>query len=238
MTSSPTPLLNAEQRAWQYWFDDGLPTLVAGVGCLLAAVFFAYDESRNATPLTIAVTFIALLLYVAVLLFHRYVLDWLKTKITYPRTGYVQPPYFAEEASAPLETVSLSLQGADAKRSSDIERLHTYRKQRLMFLCVVVAMATIAMMFVQNRWICALAGILMAVALWTWGRKVQRLSWVILGGFPFVGFYMTLFQAHRVVGVRRVAYFLAGAGVVLILDGALTLLRYLRVNPRPKPTES
>jgi len=35
MPLSSSPVLNAEQRAWRYWFADGFSTLVAGLGCLL-----------------------------------------------------------------------------------------------------------------------------------------------------------------------------------------------------------
>ncbi len=233
MSSSPSSVYSAAQRAWQYWFDDGLPTLIAGIGCLLVAIFLAYDHSSNSTPLTVAICFTALVLYGAVLLFERQIVEWLKARITYPRTGYAQAPYFVEDSSQPLDLLALSMQGSDAKRPSDIERLHKYRKQRLVLTCVVAAVATGAMMFLQNRWICAAAGIAMALALWFWGRKVQRVSWLILGGFPLVGFLLAIFMSDRLPGSERIAYFLAAAGVIFILDGALTLFHYLHAHPRP-----
>ena len=70
-----------------------------------------------------------------------------------------------------------------------------------------------------------------------WGRKVYRLSWIVLGGLPFVGFYMAVFQADHIVGPDRIAFFLGGAGLILVLDSALTLLRYLRANPQPTRTQ-
>jgi hypothetical protein len=229
----PSLVLSAEQRAWQYWFDDGLPTLVAGVGCLFAALFFAYDRSQNSTHVSIVLGFTGLLVYGVVLLFNREIVDCLKSKITYPRTGFIQPPYFAEEASSSIDLTTLSMLGVDAKRSADIDRLHAYRKQRLLFVCLVIAAGAAAMMFVRSAWVCALAGVAMALALWVWGHKVQRLSWIIIGGFPIIGFYLAVFQAGRLVGPDRITFFLAGAGIVLVLDGALTLFRYLRANPPP-----
>jgi len=229
--STPSSVLSAEQRAWQYWFDDGLPSIVAGVGCLFCALFFAYDHSQNSTPVSIALCFVGLLLYAAILLFNRQITEWLKSRITYPRTGYAQPPY-AEADAPPPTIISLSLQGSDSKRSANIERLASYRKWQLVFMCAVIAVATIAMMFIANRWICALAGLAMGLALWVWGRKVQRMSWIILGGFPAIGLYMAGFQVDRRVGAARVTFFLAGAGLLLVLDGVLRLVRYLRANPR------
>lgn len=85
--------------------------------------------------------------------------------------GYTAAPFFAEEASRPLDITALSLQGSDARLPAEVERLRKYRQQRLVFTCVVVAGATLAMMFVQNRWVCALGGAVTALALWIWGAK-------------------------------------------------------------------
>ena len=231
MNQPLSPIVSAEQRAWSYWFADGLPTLTAGIGSLLIAFVLLYSRHRPATPLTIALILVALFLYGAVLLRYKQVVEWLKSKFTYPRTGYVSPPYFAEDGTLPVDFTALSLQGADAQRPSDIERVHADRKKRMVFTVVMVLVATIATMFIPNRWICAGAGVVLAAALWLGSRKDERLSWIVLVGFPFIGFYMTAFLATHVTGPDRVAYFLAGGGVLFVADGALRLLRYLRLNP-------
>jgi len=69
MPSSPSPVLSAEQRAWQYWFDDGLPTLVAGVGCLLVAAFLAYDRGPDRIAFFLGGTGLILVLDGALTLF-------------------------------------------------------------------------------------------------------------------------------------------------------------------------
>jgi len=232
MSSSPSPVLSAEKRAWQYWFDDGVPTLVAGIGCLLGALFFAYDRSQNSTLLSVAIGFGAMLLYSCILIFQRQMIDWLKSKITYPRTGYTQPPYLDEQVSQPLDFMTAVQKAAEGESAAEMVRLREFRKQRVLLTCAAVGAAAIAMMYIQNRWICALAGVVMGLAFWVWGRGVYRLSWIVIGGFPFMGFMLGMVFGERVHGSDRVTYFLFAAGVLLVLDGGLTLLRYLRANPR------
>jgi len=55
-------------------------------------------------------------------------------------------------------------------------------------------------------------------------------------GFSTVGITLTFLLPRSITGPERVAWFLAGSGGVFILDGVLALLRYLRANPRPAPT--
>jgi len=231
MTQPLSPVVSAEQRAWSYWFADGLPTLTAGVGSLLIAFVLLYSRHRPATPLTVATMLIALFLYGVVLLRYKQVVEWLKSKFTYPRTGYVSAPYFAEDNTLPLDFTTLSLQGADARRPSDVERVRADRKRRTFLVAALVLVVTTATMFIASRWICAVAGVVLAAALWLGARRDERLSWIVLLGFPFIGFYMTAFLFVRVSGPDRVAYFLAGGGVLFVLEGAWKLIQYLRSHP-------
>lgn len=238
MPSFSSPILAAEQRAFRSWFADGLSTLVAGVGCLVVAFFLLYDHDRPVTPLSIAITFLVFFLYGAVLLRQRQIVEWLKSRITYPRTGYALPPSLAEDPAAATGLTVLSLQATGRKRSPEAEKVDADRRRHVMIMAVAVTVAISGMMLVQNRWSCAVAGALITVSLWYGARKEQWLSWVTLGGLPLVGFAMSIFYADHVEGPQRPAYFLVGTGVVFVLDGGLTLLRYLWQNPRPKPTQS
>jgi hypothetical protein len=233
-----SPILSAELRAWHHWFEDGLPTLVAGIGCLLGAIFFLYDESRGATPRTITICLLACVLYCALLIFQRHIIDWLKSKITYPRTGYAQLPYCQEQVSQPLDVTHVSTDTTEHTRAAEIEALRECRKQRLLLTCAAVGIASLAMRYIQNRWICAFAGTVMGLAFCLWGRKVYQLSWVVIGGFPFLGLMLAMVFGERLRGIERVTYFLFGVGVILVLDGFFALLRYLRANPRATPARS
>jgi hypothetical protein len=231
MSSSPPPLLSAEHRAWLYWFDDGLPTLVAGLGFLFAGVAFAYDHSQNSTYVNLAVGFVAMLLYCSILLFHRQMIDWLKAKITYPRTGYAQPPFLGEAVPPPTSLTAAVNHAEEGQGTAEMMRLREYRRQRVLLLCGAVALASFAMIYFRNRWACALAGVVTGLAFWMWGRKVYRLSWLVVAGFPVVGVGLTLLFGDRVYGFDRVTYFLIAAGALLVLDGVTALVGYLHVDP-------
>jgi hypothetical protein len=145
MSSSPSPVLSAEHRAWHYWFDDGLPTLVAGLGFLFAGLAFLYDRSQNSTYISIAVGFVGLLSYVSILIFHRQIIDWLKSKITYPRTGYAQPPFLDEAVPAPQGITAAVNHAEEGQGAAEMKRLREYRRQRVMLLCAAVGLASFAM---------------------------------------------------------------------------------------------
>ena len=106
--TNPSPLESAQQRSWNYWFDDGLPMLVGGATILFVSLFLIF--SRRKSPLSITAAIVAGLLYIAFLFGSRKIIEWLKTRITYPRTGYARAPYFTESnPGTPVDFVSLSL---------------------------------------------------------------------------------------------------------------------------------
>ena len=233
MNSTLSPTLQAERRSWRYWFDDGLPSLLAGAGCLLFALSMLYPRRDDSSILSVVIALTAIVLYGLILLRSREILDWLKARITYPRTGYVRPPYFLEDTAQPLDLTVLSLQGAGAKPPEDAARLHTERKRRLWVSVVLTLVAVLPMMYFRSPWICAVSGLLLAGAMWFGGRPEQRLSWIVLGGIPLLGFTMWTFLPREIVSSERVSYFLAAAGVLFLVDGAASLLRFLSRNPRP-----
>jgi hypothetical protein len=233
----PLPALSlreAEERAWRYWFADGLATLVAGVTCLLIAWFVLLDTNRPATPFHIAFTFVLLTLYGIVLLRQRELVEWLKSKVTYPRTGYVLPPSFAENNSQALDFTVLTKSGADAARAEEWRKIHEDRKRRAALTILLMGSTMLAMLVIRNPWICALAGIAMSAGLWIGAKKDQRLTWVVLAGFPLLGLYMSISRFGKANGPDRAAYFLAGAGVLFLMEGTVSVVRYLKENPRQK----
>jgi hypothetical protein len=237
MNSSPSPILDAGQRAWRYWFADGLPTMVAGLCSLSFGFSMLYSRQRAETPLSVAVSLAALGLYGAILLRHREIVEWLKTRVTYPRTGYVRPPFASEYTTPPLTLLALSTRGTDATRQEQAQRVHSDRKRRMVLVLALVLLVGVGMMVVENRWVFSAAGIVIAAALWV-ARKEHRLSSIVLLGFPFLGFYMTIFLASRVTGADHIAYFLVGGGVLFMLDGAIALVRYIVRNPAAKVPEA
>ena len=65
-------------------------------------------------------------------------------------------------------------------------------------------------------------------------RKDYRLSWLIVLGFPAVVLCTAIFLGARISEPDRLSYFVAGWGALFLLDGLVTLTRFIRRNPMPK----
>lgn len=238
MLSASPSVLFAQRRALHYWSADGFCTLVAGLGCLLIAFYLFYSHNRRFTPLSFLTALLLLFAYMGLTLGQRDVVEWLKSRFTYPRTGFALPPSLPEEAAVYAGLAVLALQEGESKRLVEAGKIYADRKRRMLVMAAFVLLAMFSLMLVQQRWICAASGVLVSVGLWIGTRKEQPLSWLLLAGFPLVGIFMAVFVADHVVGSDRGAYFLAAIGALFFLDGALALFQYLRRNPMPKPTSS
>jgi hypothetical protein len=197
-----------------------------------------YRRDGRTSPLSLLVSLLILFAYLAIMLRQREIVEWLKTRITYPRTGFAIPPGFEEDAEVHADLAVLTLDETESNRLSEARQVYADRKRRMLFMIVAVLLAIVGILLIPNRWFYVACGMLMSAGLWIRTRREQPLSWLILAGFPLVGIGMATFLSDRVVGPDRGAYLLATAGSLFFLDGALTLIRYLRRNPLPKQTPS
>jgi len=228
----------ARQRASRYLYVDGFSTLIAGLGCLLMALQLFYSRDGRTTPISLLVSLLILFAYLAIMLRQREIVEWLKTRITYPRTGFAIPPGFEDDSVVHADLALLTVDETESNRLSEMRQVYADKKRRMLFMIVAVLLAIFGSMLIPNRWFYVASGILMSAGVWTATRRDQPLSWLILAGFPLVGIGMATFLSDRVVGPDRGAYLLATAGSLFFLDGVLTLIRYLRRNPLPRPTQS
>lgn len=220
------PILAAEQRAWNYWFLDGWTNLVVGVGVLLMAYCTLNPPRWPPRPLPVALWLVSLVLYMAAILKNREIVEWLKTRTTYPRTGYVRPPFPDDPAEAAnLTTFSLR----DGGTPQEVQLLRMQRRITWMIVVALVAVACFGFVIIQDRWIWSACGALFSAAMII-GRRVYRWTWILPVGFPIVGLIITTFAPPH----RGPAYFITGLGILFVLDGATTLIRYLLQNPKPK----
>jgi hypothetical protein len=232
---SSSPLITAERRASRYWFDDGLPTILVGTAYLLMSFFLLYPREGRSTFAEIA-TVAAILGYSILILRQRQILDWLKSRITYPRTGYAAPPPCADYPQSCASEV-LSLRDADGNQGEASKQLYAERTKHLGLIISLTLVVFLLVLFFRNPWVCSVAGLMMSAAMWFAARREQQLTWVALAGFPIMGIALTLFLPLAIAGPERVAWFIAGSGAIFFLDGAFTLFRYLRANPQPNPTK-
>jgi hypothetical protein len=80
-----------EQRVKRYWFKDGLGELVGGGMILLIGLYFAGQEGlpEGSVGRTLLQSSLVLLV-IGGALATRWLVNSLKTRLTYPRTGYVE----------------------------------------------------------------------------------------------------------------------------------------------------
>jgi hypothetical protein len=79
-----------QQRARQYWFQDGLGELAVGLLFLLLGLYFLGQASLPSDSTLYRLLDAGfLLVFLAAILLLRRLVPFLKERITYPRTGYV-----------------------------------------------------------------------------------------------------------------------------------------------------
>jgi hypothetical protein len=78
-----------------------------------------------------------------------------------------------------------------------------------------------------KRWIWTAGSVLFSAAMII-ARRDCRMTWIPPVGFPILGLCITTFAPPHMGG----AWFLAGMGLLFVLDGATTLVRYILQNPK------
>ncbi len=233
-----SPTLQAEQRAQQHWVEDGLPSIIAGVGGLVLAFFILYRTNGH-SPFKIVLLLSALTLYWAISQHQIEIVDWLKTRLSYPRTGYVRPPYSPEDKSLPLDFTMLSMQGVDTTLAEEIKQARARSMRRFLIglsfmLVAFVAFAYFHSSWIHSPWVYSVLSLSFVAMLWLLALiEHRRLSWTLVAGFSLVGLCLSVFQRQGIVGPDQFGYFLVGISLVTILNGAVSLIRFLRRNPQP-----
>jgi hypothetical protein len=227
MTFQP-PILAAEERAWNYWFVDGLTSLVVGLDVMLAAFYLfnplLYPLQWLPKRLGIVLALAAIVLNVVIASRYQQIVVWLKERITYPRTGYVQAP-----KADPAEAANLASIPLGSSSSPEIQILHVQRRLTWLIAVGLAVAASIAFVLIHARWVWTVAGTIFSVAMII-ARKDFRMTWIPPLGFPILGLLITTFAPRHLGG----SYFVTGMGLLFVLDGAFTLIRFLIQNPRPK----
>ncbi|HEY6265327.1 MAG TPA: hypothetical protein VIW93_11030 [Candidatus Acidoferrum sp.] len=215
MPNSPSPVFLAENRSWSYWFADGLLQLLIGISAMLFGFYFISMATPASTVLAV-LSFVAFGAYLLIQIRGPQILEWLKARITYPRTGYAASPYFATKNNVYCDA-NLNLtpvQDPNAPAIAEIKRVRWARNRRLWF--------------VHAPWICALTGTAIGIILWMGTRADKSVSLLVILGFPVVGFSV---GALQLAPHARVGFFILGVGLLFLLDGLVSLVLYLRRNP-------
>jgi hypothetical protein len=221
------------RRAAAYWFADGFPEIVLGVTlilCALAGILWSLYG-----PLPHARQLVAFLLVTAGFLLYyfteRPILEFLKSRVTYPRTGYVQPPEEMEPSSrSSLTTLCLS-EAPKPKLNENV----TFFRWKLVTMLWWFFYVFLFPGSSHSRWMLAFMMPLLALLVFVVSRRLEhRYSWwstlvLALLGVPFLWL--------RIPPPLQPLVALLLAGAWILAQGLSTLFGYLHAHPSPRPTE-
>lgn len=206
-------LIDVEQRVKRYWFKDGLGELVGGGMILLIGLYFAGQEwlpegSLGRTLLQSSLV----LLVIGGALAARWLVNTLKTRLTYPRTGYV------EYEPGPKNTPS----------------------RRVFTAGIAISVSALLVIFGRSfgsfNWLPGFTGLLFGVVFILLRARSNGVGrFYVLGTFCVI-LGMALSFSGLSMGYS-LGLFYGLTGIVSMVSGGVTLLRYLRENPLPEGTE-
>jgi len=231
-----SPTLQAEQRAQQHWAADGLPSIIAGIGGLVLAFFILYLKNGH-SGFKVLVLLCALTLYWVFTQRNTEIVDWLKTRLSYPRTGYVRPPYKPEDKSLPLDFKMLSMQGTDTAPSEETKRQRAATMRQVWIVLFLIFSTSFGLAYfrptwIHSPWVYSVLSFSLIAMVWLFARIEHRpVSWIPPAGLALVGFSMSVLQLRGIIAPDQFGYFLAGISLVSILNGVVSLIRFLRRNP-------
>jgi hypothetical protein len=200
-------LKNPQLRALQYWLMDGVSELLVGFIFLLAAIIYYVQESTPGSLLSKILGIASVILVCGVGFGGRWIIQRIKERTTYPRTGYVT--YKSSWKNKGNVAIAVGVMA-------------------LVLAFVVFTTVTDTKLIAWGPVVCGLfLGILMVQA----GYRLSQPR------FYFLAFLGLLIGAVLVVsGVSIVIswpLFFGLNGLILLISGSLTLWKYLRRNPAP-----
>ncbi|HEX5839252.1 MAG TPA: hypothetical protein VFY26_15555 [Anaerolineales bacterium] len=204
-----TNFSDVEQRVKRYWFSDGIAELSGGGMFLLLGIYFALQQflGQDSTVGGLLQASLALMM-IGGAYFSRRLINSLKTRITYPRTGYVE--YQTDPKAA---------------RSRPI---------LVMLLAFAVSALSIAFvrMFQSFDSMVAVTGVVVGLILVLLRAKVSGLArFYILGAVSMI--IGILLSVSGLPNGYSLGLFYGLMGVCFMISGGLTLQHYLSENPLP-----
>jgi hypothetical protein len=222
------PAASFGRRAASYWFVDGLPEILFGLALVIMAALSFLWRMYTPKPWREFDWMIVCVGFTLYFLTERNVLDFLKSQVTYPRTGYVQPPEEQDWSQPTLTTLSLR-PDPPVKENVTFFRLRTVGPIWFLFFLFMTYGSPPA------RWLMPLAMPALAVTLFAVNRRSERpypwWSALILALTGLVFLWVDVAAPLQ----RPLPFLLAGGW--LLAQGVCRLVSYLRMNPYPHTAE-
>ena len=204
-----TNLSDVEQRVNRYWYTDGLGELIGGSMFLLLGLYFAIQDFLGPeSPLSAMLQASLALLLIGGAFASRRLINALKTRITYPRTGYVE--YRVNQKEAGSKRVLAFI---------------------LAFTVAALAVAFVGIFKSFNSMVAVTGFIVGMILVLLRAKSSGLMRFYFLGALSAVlGLAISTrgFSEGYALGL-----YYALMGVCFLISGGLTLAHYLRENPLP-----
>lgn len=202
-------LSDVERRVRRYWFTDGLGELIGGGMFILMGIYFGLQEYLGQNSMLGGILQVSLVLVlVGGMYVSRRLINALKARVTYPRTGYVE--YQVDDRNL--------------------------RSRRIWVAVLALAISALTMVFVNLFQffdaIVAVTGVAVGLILITLRAKASGMArFYVLGAISIVlGLALSI---SKLPDGYSLGYFYGLMGLSFLLSGGLTLQRYLAENPLP-----
>jgi len=202
-------LLDVEQRVKRYWYSDGIAELSSGGMFILLGLYFGiqgYFGEASAVSVILQISLVFLMM--GGIFGVRWMVNMLKTRLTYPRTGYVE--YRVDD------------QGLKRRR---------YVVAAIALTIAVASMVLVKYIHVLDSMV-LITGMLVAIVFIALRGKSSGISrFYYMGGFSLLlGVSLSL---GNLSDAYNLALFYGLLGIVIMISGGIVLRRYLMENPMP-----
>jgi hypothetical protein len=208
-----TNLSEVEQRVRRYWYTDGIGELIGGGMFILLGIYFAMQEFVGQDSMLGGIPQVSLILVmIGGSLVSRKLINMMKTRLTYPRTGYVE--YRVNENDT--------------------------RWRRIWVAGLAFVISGLTMVFVRLFQsfdsIVAVTGVAVGLILMIVRAKSSGLTRFYSLGAASVVLGLILSISGLPNGYSLGSFY-GLMGLCFIISGGWTLRRYLRENPLPADAE-
>lgn len=199
-----------EKRVKRYWYTDGIAELASGGMFLLLGLYFAVQGFAGEQSLVSVILQVSLvLLMIGGAYGVRWVVNTLKARLTYPRTGYVE--YRVNEKGLKM------------------------RRYLAIAVAIMIAIASITLIdYIRGLDSTALfTGVIVGIILIAMRGKSSGLKrFYVLGGLAIL--LGTSLAFSGLPQAYNLALFYGLLGFFILISGTLVLQRYLQENPAPR----
>lgn len=200
---------DVEQRVKRYWFSDGIGELAGGGMFLLLAAYFGIQQFLGENNLLSAILQSSLVLVMIGGIFGvRWLVTALKTRLTYPRTGYVE--YRVDKKNA--------------------IRVRTFAMAFAMVMAFLMVLLARSIQIVDST--VFVTGVVVGVVfVLLRGKSFGIQRFYLLGAVSVIlGVILSL---GNLPNAYALAAFYGLMGLAVMISGGVVLFRYLRENPMP-----